>query len=807
MASFADCLTKQGIAEILRDDLFDRVNSKAKEIAADGSISPEAANRMAEEAALHVKNAEIALRKRQELLKIIRLKNAIRNATAHPDGMQAGVVSLLIKDTNRHAPYSNIDNRASAIIGELHAKFADAMEKYRTKGAGLIQDKQGMRNMVRELFGTNTGDATAKLHAKSWTDTNETARVRFNRAGGAIPKLKDYGVPQFHDPNLVNKVSKEEWREFIDPLLNRSRMTNNAGHQMTDMEYTVMMDKAHEVISTDGLSNMIPGSQGGKKLANRRQDHRVLHFKDGDAWLKYHDRFGHQDIYTTLLDHLETMANDIAKLEILGPNPEWTYQYLKGLVQKSKGVDADTRVMDSVWNTVSGKSQQTESVRIADFMTAARNIVVATKLGGAFLSSISDIAYQRLASKFLGMPAGASVRRAISMMNPLNKEGRLLAVKLHLGAEAWKTRGLAANRFTEVTGSGFSAKFSDFVMKATLLSPWTDAGRKGFGIEFSSFIADHTGKRFADLPPELQRGFETYGISSKEWDLLRSTELLDYKGVKFFSPEEVMKRTDLDNTQKINLSTKYKEMVLTETDFAVPTPDARIRAIATGGGLKRGTIMGEVSRTAAMFKSFPMTVIATHLYRGATQAGIGNRIRYLAYLTISTTIFGAIAYQSKQIARGKDPMDMTTSKFWMKAYLQGGGAGIYGDFIGQDANRFGGGPIQTLVGPMAQTGEDIWKLTVGNAQQFVAGKDTNISADVVNFFRRNTPGGSIWYTRMIFDRTIMDQLQKLADPKAYRKFKNQIRKKQREHDQEFWWKPGQATPQRSPDFEAAAGGN
>lgn len=808
MASFKECLTRQTIAEQLKDDLFDRVDSKADEIAADGSISPEAARKMAEEAALKSKAGEIALRKRQEGLKILRLQEAIQNASAHPDGMQAGVISLLVKDTNGNATYSNIDNRSNTVIGQLHAKFADAMDQYRTKGAGLMQDTEGMRDMVRELMGTDTGNASAKAHAKSWLDAAETARVRFNRAGGAIAKREDWGLPQFHDANLVNKVSKEEWIEYITPMLDRSKMTNNVGHPMTDMEYRLMMEKAYDDIATDGLSSMVPGRQGGTKLANRRQDHRVLHFKDGEAWLEYHDKFGHTDIYTTLLDHLESMANDIAKLEIMGPNPEFTYRYLKDMVRKDQGIDGKKiiDVMDSIWNTVSGKSQATESVVMADIMTATRNYVVAAKLGGAFLSSLSDIAYQRMASRYMGMPAGASLKRAISLMNPANAEDRLFAVKLELMADAWKARGLAANRFTEVTGAGTSAKFSDFVMKASLLSPWTDAGRKGFGMEFSSFIADHTGKKLSDLSMELQRGFKRYGIDEADWDLMRSTELLDFKGVKFFSPTEIMKRTDLNESQKISLATKYKEMVLTETDFAVPTPDARIRAIATGGGLKRGTIMGELSRSAMMFKSFPMTVIATHLYRGATQKGLQNKMEYLAYLTISTTIFGALALQAKEIAKGKDPRDMSDPKFWGAAYLQGGGSGIYGDFLNSSANRYGGGLLGTMAGPLIGAGIDfIEDNATKNIVSSVAGKDTNISADMINFLRRNTPGGSLWYTRMIFERTLLDQIQKEVDPKAHRKFRKQIRKKQKDYKQDFWWRPGSAMPNRMPNLEAAGG--
>jgi hypothetical protein len=58
---------------------------------------------------------------------------------------------------------------------------------------------------------------------------------------------------------------------------------------------------------------------------------------------------------------------------------------------------------------------------------------------------------------------------------------------------------------------------------------------------------------------------------------------------------------------------------------------------------------------------------------------------------------------------------------------------------------------------------------------------------------------------MIFERTMLDQLQKEADPKAHRKFRNQIRKKQKDYGQDFWWKPGSAAPNRAPDIGAVGG--
>jgi hypothetical protein len=59
-----------------------------------------------------------------------------------------------------------------------------------------------------------------------WTDAAERARLRFNVAGGNIPKRKDWGLPHVHDARKIAAVSFEEWRDFIVPRLDRRDSSN-----------------------------------------------------------------------------------------------------------------------------------------------------------------------------------------------------------------------------------------------------------------------------------------------------------------------------------------------------------------------------------------------------------------------------------------------------------------------------------------------------------------------------------------------------------------------------------------------------
>ena len=174
-------------------------------------------------------------------------------------------------------------------------------------------------------------------------------------------------------------------------------------------------------------------------------------------------------------------------------------------------------------------------------------------------------------------------------------------------------------------------------------------------------------------------------------------------------------------------------------------------------------------------------------------------------------VLGALAYQLKQVQRGKDPVNMDPRedegrRFWAAAMAQGGGLGLFGDFFFADQNRFGGGPVESFMGPVAGAGQDLLRLTVGNLQQAAKGDDTNAGREAVRALGRYLPGGSLWYTRLAFERQVLDRLQEQVDPRAARSFRDTESRARREVGQRFWWRAGDTAPGRSPDLGAALGG-
>ena len=775
-------------------------------------------------------------------LQTIATKRNLNNIAAHPAGPGRGVLALLVRDIENKAPYSNVDYRAKSILAEYYGRFADAMDRYRTKNLGFSQDTAGLKSMVKELFGEATNDADARAFAKMWSDTADAARVRFNVAGGNIPARKDWGLPHTHNPQAIAKVSFEQWRDVIVPSLDRRRMYSSEGLPMSQKQFDNLITGLYEQFQEQaGVVKDIP------RTVQREIDHRLLTFKNSQAWLNYNDQFGEPDLYGTMMHHLEKMAHDTALLEILGPRPDRAMETFYAMAEQSKTPYLTRKLIKDAYEVVSGRINQPASETLANIGMTVRNLLSSAQLGSAFLSQFGDLFTTKHTLAYNGVPGVNFIKHFFDQMNPANADDRVFAVKLGLGAEAWVTKALAASRFQEITGNGLSAKISDFVFRSTLMSPWTAATKNAFGLELSGFIADQTGKQFADLPQLLRNSFTRYGISETHWDIIRHAPLIDRDGAKFIRAVDVLEasraqargaaetlRTAADDidaegklrgnrkgalnarmragsaelaatadrlTQIREAANKLHEMMLTETNFAVPEPDARVKAITTQGQQK-GSIMGELARSVAMYKSFPISMMTTHLWRGASEIDGLSKAKYLAELVIGLTIVGGVSVQARNLVKGKDPQDMKDPKFWMQSFVQGGGAGIFGDYVFSDVNRYGSGPVQTFAGPVASLADDISALTIGNLHQYLAGKEAKFAKDAVNFAQRYTPGNNAWYARLAMERLMWDSLRRMADPQAETSFRRVMQNARRDYGQEFWWQPGEMTPNRAPDVGA-----
>jgi hypothetical protein len=742
------------------------------------------------------------------------------NLYSFKNGEDLGQAAQQLLNADRGAKYSGVENRRQAVAGIIHSKMDNVLAAFRRKGpTGVMGNKDVAVDLIKVAFGEATENKMAKELYDSWAKSIEYARTRFNRAGGSIPKMEGWGLPQMHDPLEVRKATYDVWRSDIGPLLDTNKMLN----PLTKLPFTAAqledaLKASYEAIISDGWSKVKENeTKHSSALYNKGKNHRFLVFKDADSWMAYQDKYGNSHPFITMMNYVDNMARDIAMIEVLGPNPNATIRNIKALVRRDaeqkdlnnpKGKPntnkaiKDLKAFDAQYGIVNGSSNAPIDGTLARAFAGTRSLLTSVQLGAATLSALTDVAYQRTTAAFNGMGEGKLLKQIVKQMNPFDVEERgRLAIRSGLIAENWINLASGQARYVgDLTAPEIAQRMSDTIMRVSLLSPWTQAGKWAFGMEFMGTFADNVGKSFKELDPPLQNALKRSGLDVS-WDVIRKAEVYEFEGAKVLRPEEIAEIADLPKEQADLLATKFLELINAETNFAVPSSSIRGRASLVGE-TQAGTFIGEVARSIALYKNFPVTLMNTHIMRTLSQQDLKAKSSYAAGLLISTTLMGGLALQMKEMAKGRDPRPMTDKKFWGSALLQGGGLGIYGDFIFSDLNRFGNSFSQTLIGPVGEFIGDTLKLTAGNVQELLSGKDTNFTKEAVKFGTKYLPFQSLWYARLALERLLLENLQKWADPRASQKMREIQTKYKKETGQDYWWEPGEMSPDRAPDASA-----
>ena len=828
-----------------KDDLFERYDEIYNELSQ--NFTPAIAAREAAERVKKQKKYEKELRQRRQLLQLktwAEIKKDM-NEFVTPFGKKdiyEGAKAILTHD--QATKHTTVSGMIKSVENDANSRISEFLGKFKRNVFTKVRNQEELNQSVLYVLGKEGNYSKEVIEiGESMGKTFEYLRKRFNRAGGTIGKIDNY-FPVTHNAIAVANKGFNQWFATIKDLIDPSKMINPktnepfetvtksiTGNNLVSIKSTrqidgfqAAMESVYKSITQNGYNKVNPGKSGfAKSMANKRADHRFLAFNDSDAFMKYNDEFGEGNPFDVFLGHIQSMSRDIGIMERLGPNPNATLKYMQMTLAKkaetsdlagsakqkliNKSSKAQKRISD-YYSHLSGDANSPVDSVVGNWFAGLRNILTSAQLGGAFISAITDLNSSRVTRQMAGLSQWNTLSGVIRNM-ALGQKGidrGKVAIRLGLISEGWTALASHQMRMVgEVTGPEISRRLSDVVMKASLLSPWTQANRWAFGQEFLGFMADSAGKTFDQLDEPFRKTLDNYGFDSKLWDKIRKTEkwVDEESGADFFSIENLRKRTDLTDREVDRLSNKILGMINNETNFAVPSSSLKGK-VFFAGGTKAGTVEGELMRSVLMYKNFGVTVINTHIMRMITQTGFKNKLSYFTNFVVASTILGGVALQMKDIARGRDPRPID-EKFIAASMAQGGGWGIFGDFIFADQNRYGQGIWTTFSGPMGGLANDLGKLTIGNIQELVKGKDTQFSSELVGMLSKYTPGSSLWYGRLALERLVMDQLQRLTDPKADKKFRRQMNKRLKDYDQTFWWKKGRTSPDRSPQFENIMG--
>lgn len=677
------------------------------------------------------------------------------------------------------------------------------------------EDRRVQDQMRRALADETDGIEPSFVQAaKIFHDYAEALRVRFNEAGGVVGRLDNWDQPHAWSARLAVKSKADFVNDFVQ-WADRTKYVHEDGRLFSDDELRAFFEEARLTIATDGLSKPREIHPGGAVKANRHRAHRQIHLQPKfvpDALRKYSER----NVMESMVGHVRQMTRDVALVEAFGPNPDLQFEALvnKFLTEAVRADDAKAqalrgkaRYLARLYDYVAGNNPPPESRTLSEAMSAFRSWQIASKLGSAAITSITDSATIALTNHV------NNLNHAQVFLNTLNAwtpQGRRYAQRMALLTD---TLIGEADRFAveNLTTRDVGTKVASFVMRASGLNFLTEARRVGFALTMMDAIG-HLTRRYTDvtkLKEEDGRALASAGITQEIWDVWRQARL-ETRGANntLLSPDAI-RELDIDPGLKQRAIDTLIGLVAQETDVAVIQPGARER-VQMSFGQETNSINGEIARTVFLFKAFPWAMLQRHWERGLQGFEGGGRYAYMAALFGLTTTGGIIANWINDILSGKDPRNINPTeqagfRNLFAGYLKGGAMGMYGDFLFSETSQYGGGGLaEALAGPALGTIGQMTRVGPGNLVQAAAGEETNWEAEAIDFARSNTPGANLWYTKALTDRFIFQHLQELANP-GYND--RRMQRQRANQGTEYWWPAAEPAPERAPDLSAAVGGS
>ncbi|MBT9575523.1 MAG: hypothetical protein IV106_31230 [Pseudomonas umsongensis] len=819
-------------------EIFELLRGRAKEIMArEGALGMEQATlraadelgKQAEQAAIIEKrNALINLRRRGEIVAFVRGSFADR-----PD---LGIESLLVgtnlaRQGSRLSVAAEQKSLGDAYIGGLiHDLEAKDLTAVLAKGSADIDIADALWKIGNDLDTSKLNGQVVDI-ARVIQKYQEAARLDANRAGANIGKLPGYIARQSHDSEKIGSAGFTKWRDDILPRLDPKTFDGVADEgKFLKGVYDGLVSGDHLKFNAEPKAN---GFKGPANIAKKLSQERVLHFKDGVAWHEYNQLYGTGNLREAVLRGLDLSGQNTALMRRLGTNPESNLNLAMDIIAEDVRKSGDPAALTN-FNTarqtmltnrfaeVSGATRipgNATQARIAANVRAWQSL---SKLGGALLSSFTDLPVAASEMRYQGKNFLGSLGEMTAGLAKGKGSLEQREILSSFGVYADSMRGEIMRRFSadDSVGGKMSRAMSLF-FKLNGLSWWTDANKASAGLMMAHNLAQNKGRAWANMDVGLRRTLSLYDIDAGKWDLLRSMDTKMADGRDYLTPDGI---ADIP-AEKIGAylteqGRKVSDSAIRETregmerslrayvndrvSYAVLEPDARTRSIMNQG-TRPGTMMGDLNRFLTQFKSFPAAYMQKTLgrelygrgyaptplgegYRGskdliaALRNGNGEKLG-IAQLLLWTTAFGYLSMASKDIAKGREPRPVDDPKTWVAAMVQGGGFGIFGDFMFGEVSRFGNKPLETLAGPTlgtAASAVDLWsKVRSGD----------DAAASAMRLAQNNTPFLNLFYTRIAMDHLFLYSVQEAMNPGSLRRTEQRI---QKENGQQFLVRPSQS---------------
>lgn len=707
---------------------------------------------------------------------------------------------------------------AAALNGAYEARYLGGMfaeiQANRPHLVHVLREEAMDADILREMAELKpggkpgiTGNDDAKYVAKVFASYAEMSRTDLNGLGAAIGKLDGWAGAQTHDDIKMIAAGKDAWVTSVLPKLDIDRTFPDA------KDMAAVKETLGEVYDTiiSNMPNKKTAKEKGQRvnpanLAKSLGKSRVLHFKDAESTLAYRQEFGYGNTVSGIVSHLRNSARMAANMDTFGPNPEVMFDAvadsMKRKIKESslpdavkqkqiKELDTEAGALRQAMDIATGLSSRPVNVTAAKIGADIRAWQSMAKLGGSVLSSLSDNVTTALAAQFRGSGFFQGLFTQLDGLRKGRPKGETAEVSYLLGEGFDGIIGHIVSPNAAVDGPvGRVAALQERFFRWNGQSWWTDVQRASAGRIIAAEMGMRSTTAFDALPANYKHVLGLHSIDATKWDAIRKANLREIDGKAYVTPDRIRELSDADirplvesrlagknsEQQKTILDKARQDLELNvlsffadETNYGVLEVDARTRRTMTQG-IRPGTVAGEAIRFVGQFKGFPMAFVqrvggrAIYGHR-KDAAWLGSKGAHMGTLLASMTMAGYMSMTLKDMVKGYwPPRDPTDPKTWAASFIQGGAAGIYGDFLFSKVNRFGGGLTETIVGPSIGAIADLAELGLKARDAALSDEDKVRLADFLNYGTQNTPFVNLFYTRPALDYLFLNSLREVSSP-------------------------------------------
>lgn len=743
------------------------------------------------ERARNVAQAAEAINKTQEILSRVDAAAASKG-TAGWKTIQDYLTGGQENRTNQ----ASIEYLAKAIGGQAKGRILMPLERLTRKYAGLWTNRKVQDDIIDEIYGKDTGNKPAKEVAKIVQEGLEDLRVQENSAGGNVRKLPYGYLPTSWDMFRTKKVPVEE---FIGDALTRLRdrhYVTAEGTPMTQEQRTAIISKAYQSITTDGVLEGLGGNRGGG-IRNAASDARVLHWKDGESYRFMQGKYGSGSLLELVNSHIDASARRQAAMKTFSARAESVFKSVTAAALEkdvaAKRIDAnDAREkqqdLTNEFQIATGTVGFMGNLKIAHAFQNIRSTIASALLGKAPIAAINDAMNMAAVARFWGMPGIQQwVKWDAKAVHP---EFRNNMIAQGFGTE---TLSHTITRFGEQNlGHGVPAQLANVTFQINGLN-WLDTGRRIGGAGMLSSRIGQLTRTHASLEGDdlgMMRMMHG-GVSDAHWQIWRQAKLENVNGEALLTPQAIMHVEGVSDAQKRDAVNSLMAIILRDTDTIVPMMTNRVQAMTENimGNPRRGKLFGELQRSMLQFKSFPIAMMINNWKRLQAMPTPGGKALYLIETAAVGMALGAVSTQMKSFVLGNNPQDMNDPKFWGRAFVQSGIAGLVGDLL---VNPWASPYKQDLneqLGPIFGSLSDVYKIAQDIMPHANPEKKSNLGGDVMRFVQRNTPLANGWYVDAVVRHLFWQRIADYLSPGYARRQQQAV---QTHFNSSQWWAPSTA---------------